>query len=514
MLKNYPKEVRDRIEKIEKLRDMGHNPYPDKVERSHKIQEFVIQTDFDKIDNEAVVNKPASDVSLVGRIMFFRDFGKLAFAKIQDDTAAVQICFKKDVLGEQSYKLAVKLYDLGDFVAVKGQGFTTNKGEHSLMVAEHMIACKAIKPLPEKFHGMADEELILRKKYLDCITSQDSFMRIKKRINMIKTLRRFLEDNDFLEIETPVLCPTASGALAKPFTTHHQALDHEFYLKIAPETSLKKAVCAGFDRVYEFSKCFRNEGIDPTHLQEFTMLEFYASYWNYEDGMKFQEDMISNLLEEINGGLKVQYQGVELDFTAPYKRVSLRELILKDADIDIDLYDTNKDLAAAIHEKGIKIEDIDKLGRGNLIDQLYKKVSRPKIIQPIFLTGHPLDLSPLSRTSDTNPKMVDRFQLVAHGAELSNNFSELIDPVDQMQRFMQQAQARQEGDQEALMFDYSFLEAMQQGFPPMCGFGIGIDRLIAFLLDLENIKDTLLFPLMKPSREEVKVMQELGQGPE
>jgi len=506
---NYSREVLDRIEKIKRLREQNENPYKERFDVTHKI-DTLKSTDQETLSTaQDAVQNPQAKYSIAGRIITFRSHGKLSFAQLQDQSGRMQICFMKDILGEEQYKLATKMLDMADFIGCKGDLFLTNHGETTLLITEFQLLTKTMRPLPEKWHGVQDQELRYRKRYLETTTDQSTFDRFLFRAKFIQTIREYLNQHDFLEIETPILSGSASGALAKPFSTHHNALDEDFYLRIAPETYLKKAVAAGFERVYEFAKCFRNEGIDPSHLQEFTMLEYYASYWNYEDNMDFTEKLMEHLTTTLYGTTKVKFQGQEFDFKAPYPRISIRDLILQDAGIDIYETRTAEELKTAIAKKGIKLEDAENLGRGNLIDTLYKKVSRPKIKNPIFLTGHPLDLSPLARKNDHNPEITDRFQLVVNGWEVVNAYSELVDPIDQKERFIEQSIAKDGGDEEAMMFDYSYLEAVEHGMPPMSGWGMGIDRIVCLLTDQDNLKDVVLFPLMRPESHEAETVQSL-----
>lgn len=498
MSTHYPKEVQDRIAKINQLRDQNISPYQDRFERTIKIKDLSESKDILEDGSQAT-----SKHAICGRIITFRSHGKLSFAQLQDQSGRIQVCFMQDLLGTD-YEFTQKMLDMGDFIGVKGDLFQTKHGETTLMVTEFELLSKTIRPLPEKWHGIADQEIKYRKRYLDMVSDQDAFDRMLLRSQFMQTLREFLNSHDFVEIETPILSSTASGALAKPFVTHHNALDHDFYLRIAPETWLKKAVAGGIERVYEFAKCFRNEGMDPSHLQEFTMLEYYGSYWNYEDNMKFTEQLMEHLVTKLFGTTKITHMGNQIDFKAPYPRVSFRDLLIKDCGIDIDDYPTVEELQAAIKDKGIKLEGTENLGRGNLIDTLYKKVSRPKIIDPIFLIHHPKDVSPLARGNDDDERITDRFQLVVNTWEIVNAYSELIDPIDQKQRFEQQSAAKAGGDEEAMMYDLSYVEAMEHGMPPMSGWGMGIDRVLSLLTDQDNIKDVVMFPLMRPTKEEVE----------
>lgn len=500
------KEFQDRLAKVEELRKLGIKPYPDRIKQSHHSADLLELTDVPAVEDMEKTSK----FDIAGRLLLFREHGKICFAKLRDEKGEVQICFQKDVLGEK-FNFAKKYLDLGDYIGASGNVFKTHKGETTLMVLDFTLASKALRPLPEKWHGVSDTELQYRKRYLQTTTNRDAFNRFKLRTQTIKSIRDFLNENDFTEVTTPTLANTASGALANPFVTYHNASSSNYYLRIAPETNLKKAVACGFERVYEFAINFRNEGIDPSHLPEFMMLEFYASYWNYEDLMDFTEKMMAKVLKEALGTLKVEYQGKTIDFTPPYKRVSIRDLIYGDCGIDIYKHADAKSLLNEINEKEIKLKDASNLGLGNLIDTLYKKVSRPKIIDPIFLTSHPLELSPLARKNDENPLITDRFQLVANTWEIINAYSELVDPIDQKERFMQQADYKSQGDEEAMMTDFAFLEAVEHGMPPMAGWGMGIERLLCLLSDQENLRDVVLFPLTKASQEEQALMKKLGQ---
>ncbi|OHD24664.1 MAG: lysine--tRNA ligase [Spirochaetes bacterium GWD1_27_9] len=477
-----------RIEKVKKLREQGVNPYLDRCDRTHKIEEA----------RELAIG--TENVELAGRLMLFRSFGKLIFATIQDFTGKIQIALNKKNISEENFKFFEKMVDVGDFIYVKGNIYKTEKGEITLNVLEYKLLSKTIRPLPEKFHGLTDLEARSRQRYLDLTMNSETKERFKKRIKIINTIRNFLNDNDFLEVETPVLQTKPSGALAKPFKTHHKALDIDMYLRISPETYLKRCIAGGFERVYEFSRCFRNEGMDPSHLQDFTLLEYYGAYWNYIDNMNFTEKLIKHLLLEVNGSLTLTYGDRTIDFSGDWPRYSFKELILQHSGIDIDKIPTKEELVAEIKNKNIELEgvDFDKIGRGNLIDQLYKKVARPKMINPQFLIHHPLDLSPLARTNDNNPMVTDRFQLVVNTWEVVNAYSELVDPIDQKERFIKQAQAKEQGDEEAMVMEDDFVNCMEYGMPPISGWGMGIDRFAALLTNQENLREVVLFPIMRP----------------
>jgi lysyl-tRNA synthetase class 2 len=345
-----------------------------------------------------------------------------------------------------------------------------------------------------------DQETCHRQRYLDLTMNRETMERFLLRSRLITSTRIYLDQHGFVEVDTPVLQTKASGAAARPFFSHHNSLDMQVTLRIAPETWLKRLIAGGFDRVYEFARCFRNEGMDPSHLQDFTMLEWYASYWNYEDNMRFTQALLQHVIVEAVGTLQLNLRGREVDFSGEWPRVSFRELILKDCGLDIAAYSSADELRAAIRAKGIGLpeQDIKDLGFGNLVDQLYKKVSRPQLTGPVFLVAHPIELSPLARRNDAEPGLTDRFQLVVAGWEIVNAYSELVDPLDQRQRLEEQARLKTGGDDEAMEMDEEYLLCMEYGMPPISGFGMGIDRLVCLLTNQVNLRDVVLFPLLKP----------------
>ncbi|MBN1578178.1 MAG: lysine--tRNA ligase [Chitinispirillaceae bacterium] len=481
-------QMRVRLEKIPGLRAAGHHPYAERFERTHRLHEAALLPDG------------TAGVRVAGRIIALRFFGKLAFGHLYDLNGKLQFAVQKNNLGDK-FEDFRKLIDIGDFIGVSGTVITTKTGEKTVDIDGFSFLTKTLRPLPEKFHGITDPELRLRKRYLDLIMSGESRERFVKRTKIIKTIRDYLDGHDFMEIDTPVLTNKATGALARPFLTHHNALDIDIYLRIAPETYLKRAIAGGFDRVYEFARSFRNEGMDASHLPDFTLLEYYCAYWNYVDNMNFTEALFKHLLQVVNGGLKLTYENTGIDFNGAWPRYSFRELIRKDCGIDIDVCPTRGELIGAIEGNGVRFEtdvDVAKAGRGTLIDLLYKKVSRPQLINPTFITRHPLDLSPLARKNDGDPLVVDRFQLVVNGWEVVNAYSELVDPVDQAERFRQQAGARARGDTETMETDSDFLQCMEFGMPPISGWGMGIDRIVALLTNASTLRDVVLFPLMRP----------------
>ena len=434
-----------------------------------------------------------------------RKLGKISFLDLQDLQGHLQLCIKRDDLGEETYKFLHETVDIGDFIGVKGDIFTTEAGEKTLQVYEYTFLGKAFRPLPEKFHGITDTEAVYRERHLDLIMNDDSKKRFILRTQLIRLMREFLDNHGFLEVDTPVLQNTASGATARPFITHHNALDMDVYLRISPELTLKKLIIGGFEHVYEIARDFRNEGMDANHLQDFTIVEGYSAYWCYRDNMKLLREMIIYILDKLfDGNLKLQLGGQEVDFGGEWPAVSFRDLILKDCGIDIDKYPTAKELLAEINRQGIKLEadNLENLGRGNLIDTLYKKVSRPKIINPTYLTKHPIDLSPLARSNDENPQITDRFQLVVNGQEIINGYSELVDSDEQERRLIEQSKLKDEGDEEAMSIDTEYIRAMEYGMPPISGWGLGIDRFLQFLTNSDNIRDVVLYPLMRPRASE------------
>lgn len=482
-----------RVKKAEVIRKNGGQPYASSYERTHTLA-------------EGKDLKDGQTLSIAGRVMLFRDMGKLTFATLQDHTGRLQIAFREDQLGTK-YQSALDLIDLGDIIGTSGERFTTQKGEPTVLVREWTMLTKALRAPPEKWHGLHDQETAWRQRYLDLTSNRSAFERFEFRSRFIKELREWYWVHGFLEMETPVFVNAASGALARPFSTHHDAYDLDVFLRIAPETFLKECLMGGFDRVFEVARCFRNEGLDPSHLQDFTMAEHYAAFWDYEKNIEFTEAMFGALLTEILGTTVMQIPDrdghlVEVDFKAGWPRASIRELIRKGCGIDIEETPTADELRKAMTKNKIQLEvDVHNLGRGNLIDQLYKKVSRPLIVQPTFVIEHPIDLSPLARRNDRNPSFTDRFQLVVGGWEVVNAYSELIDPIDQSQRFEEQARMLAKGDADAHAKDDEYVKALEYGCPPCSGWGMGIDRIVALLTQQKNLRDVVLFPLMKPLEE-------------
>ncbi|WP_281533013.1 lysine--tRNA ligase [Anaerocolumna aminovalerica] len=477
-----------RMNKLEFVRGRT-NPYPERFEKTHELKDIIALEDG------------ISGVRAAGRIVLMRKMGKLSFLTIFDVNGKVQIAIKKDTVGEEEYEFFKKSFDIGDFIGVQGDIFTTQTGEKTLRASKIYFLGKALRTLPEKFHGITNIDSCFRQRYLDLIMNKETRDRFLFKFNFIKEVRRFLEDNGYMEIETPVLIDHPSGALARPFISHHNTLDMNVYLRIAPETYLKRAIIGGFTKVFEFARCFRNEGIDASHLQDFTMLEGYCAYYNYLDNMAFLQEMLINVITKLFGKAQITIGDKEIDFSGEWPIVTFRDLIYGDCGIDINQYDTAEMLIAEIERMGIQLEsetDIHMLGRGNLIDLLYKKVSRPSIIDPTFLIEHPTSLSPLARANDDNPEVVDRFQLIINGAEIINAYSELVNPIEQKNRLMEQARLKAGGDEEAMFMDNDYITAMEYGMPPISGWGMGVDRVLQVLTGQDNIKNLIMFPLLRP----------------
>ena len=486
------KKVRE--EKEAKLKDYGVNTRPDSFKYTHTLKEVM------------ALEPGTKDVSVAGRVMSKRKMGKISFIDLRDVEGRIQLCIKRDDLGEELYKKIHETLDVGDFIGVTGDIFITGSGEKTVQVYKYKFLGKSLRPLPEKFHGVTNQEILYRERHLDLIMNDETKKRFLLRSKVIKLIREFLDNRGFIEVETPVLQNTASGATARPFITHHNTYDADVFLRISPELTLKKLIIGGFTNIYEIARDFRNEGISVNHLQDFTMIEGYSAYYNYKDNMKLTSDLIKYIISNINdGNLKIMIGDTEVDFGNEWPEIGFRELILKDSGIDIDKFETASELLAEIKKNKIDLEtpDLDKLGRGNLIDQLYKKVSRPKMINPVFVTKHPIDLSPLARSNDDNPNIADRFQLVVNGQEIINGYSELVDSREQDKRLKEQSELKAKGDEEAMSTDNEYIKAMEYGMPPISGWGLGIDRFLQFLTNSYNIRDVVLYPLLK-KREDIE----------
>ncbi|HEX8120309.1 MAG TPA: lysine--tRNA ligase [Solirubrobacteraceae bacterium] len=444
-----------------------------------------LSTDVPALDEEV----PAR---VAGRIVLFRSFGKLAFGTLQDRRGRVQVAFTLDDLGEEAMERAKEIA-LGDIVGVDGVRWTTRKGEPTVRAQSFEILQRTRTGFPDKWAGITDVETRLRKRYLELVLDEDSRRRFLRRTWIVDALRETLNELDFLEVETPVLLPAASGASARPFVTHHNALDIDLFLRIAPETYLKRLVAGQLDRVYEIARCFRNEGVDPSHLQEFTMLEWYAAYWDYTDNMAFTQKLLQAAAVAANGSTAVSYQGRELDFGGDWPVVDYRTAVKEETGIDLATTRDVDDLARAMRDGGFEVPETEAVSFARLADSLYKRTLRPKLQDPCFLVGHPAEMVPLAVRNAEDPTKLDMFQVVANGWELAKGYSELVDPDEQRARLLEQAG----GDDEAMALEEDFIEAMEFGMAPMSGVGVGVDRLTALLTDAPTLRDVVLFPQLR-----------------
>ena len=476
---------RGKLEEISKV----CNPYPERYEKTHSLM------DAKNLEDGTL------DVSLAGRIIFARKMGKLSFVRIRDLQGDMQLEFKIDVVGEENYEFFKKQIDTGDFIGAKGEIFTTQTGEKTLRVHEFQFLGKALRPLPEKFHGLVDTELKYRQRYVDLITNEESRRVFLGRSKFYAFLHKFLADNGFLQVETPIIQTAVCGASAKPFYTHHNALDLDCNLRIAPETFLKQCIAAGFDRVYEVAKCFRNEGMDSEHLQEFTQVEWYASYWNYQDNIKFYTRFIKELLMELVGTTTITYQDLTLDFgKEEWDTINYCEEMEKVLGFDFLGIEEPEELKSKIIKSGLFTEGdlADYKSLSQIIDFVYKKKIRANIIDPTIIYNYPSVLIPLARRNDEDSRRIDVFQVVAAGTELCKAYSELVNPLEQRKAFEGQLKAKAQGDDETMDLDEDFLLAMEQGMPPISGLGFGIDRLMMLVYNVPSVRDVVLFPIMKP----------------
>ncbi len=488
----------ERIKKLNLLKDDGINPYPIEAKKDYSTGEVI--DDFSKL------SKRKKPFFMAGRIMTIRGHGGSTFIDFLDEGIRMQAYLKKDEVGEGTYKLFVSTVDIGDFVELRGNLFKTRKNEKTLKVLEWKMLAKSVRPLPDKWHGLSDVEERFRKRYLDLLMSSDVRNRFIIRSKIISEIRSFLDKENYLEVETPILQPLAGGATAEPFTTHHNSLDIDLYLRIAPELYLKKLLVGGFSRVYEIGRNFRNEGISPTHNPEFTMLEFYEAYSDAQSQRIFIEKMFKSLTKNIFKKSSIEYNGNKIDFSKKFRVISYFDLLKKYTLMTNPGDLSRDDIVLKAKQFGINIEGHE--AKEKIIDNIYKKICRPKLIQPTFIIDYPAEFSPFAKRKDDNPLFIDRFQLVVGGIEMVNAFSELNDPFDQKERFLEQDKKRGEGEAEVSPSDEGYLEAMEYGMPPAGGVGVGIDRLVMLLTDTKNIKEVILFPTMKPKVIEATNHQE------
>ena len=484
--------IAERRAKLLKWREEGH-AYPNDFVRKDLFGD--LRTAYGEMDAEALEAK-AVDVTVAGRMMLKRIMGKASFATVRDVSGTMQYFLSAAEMGDEAYQM-FKGLDIGDIIGAEGVLFKTKRGELSIRVHKLRLLSKAIRPLAEKFKGLSDQELCYRQRYLDLIMNEDSRACFLKRSQIVAEIRRYMIDNRFMEVETPMLHPIPGGANAKPFITHHNALDMDMYLRIAPELYLKRLVVGGFERVFELNRNFRNEGVDVRHNPEFTMMEFYATYWTYKDQMDFTEALLRHVAETVTGSAVVNYQGMEIDLSKPFARMTPREAILKNApQYTVEQLDDDTFLRNELKRLGAPQPDY--VGHGALEMALFDEVAESKLIQPTFVIDYPVEISPLARASDADPSITERFELYIAGRETANGFSELNDPEDQAARFKAQADAKAHGDDEAMYYDSDYIRALEFGLPPTGGCGIGIDRFVMLLTDAPSIRDVLLFPHMRP----------------
>lgn len=476
-----------RLDSLNRIRSRGINPYPHSYHRSHTIQEAIA------LFIEREVEASHYSVSLAGRAMARRSMGKMTFLDIRDSSGKMQLCFRYDSLGQEKYAFLDEL-DIGDIMGAEGKLFRTKTGEVTLEVSDFAMLCKSLRPLPEKWHGLADVEKRYRQRYLDLIANEETKNVFTLRSKFITAIRSFLDKQGFIEVETPVLQAQAGGALARPFATHHHALDEDLYLRIALELHLKRLVVGGFDKVYEMGHVFRNEGISVRHNPEFTLLECYKAYSDYDDMMDLVEEMISHTVQEVLGVTEVTCNGKTINLAPPWQRLYLQEAIKNYCGIDFEDYPDAISLRSRMEGLGMEVDSSK--GRGRLIDELISTFVEPNLTQPTFLLDYPVEMSPLAKRKRGNDRLVERFEVFIDGIEIANAFTELNDPIDQRERFRQQLRESVE-DEEVEVADEDFLQALEYGMPPTGGLGVGIDRLVMLLADQQSIREVILFPQLK-----------------
>jgi len=488
--------VKQRMAKAEKLTEAGFNPYDHFSKRDTKIKDFLEKNnDVFEFENK---RDETRKFTVAGRVKFLRLMGKAAFFKFEDESGLLQAYMSKNDLGDK-FNLLKKILEVGDIVEVNGYPFVTKTGELSIHADDVRILTKAIHPLPEKFHGLTDIETKYRQRYLDMIMNKDTRDRFKLRSQIVSLVREFFLRHGFLEVETPMLHTVVGGANARPFMTHHNALDIEMNLRIAPELFLKRLIVGGFEAVFELNRNFRNEGIDHTHNPEFTMIEFYWAYHTMEDLMKLTKELFDFLFEKLNLPKKLEYGDMVIDFDR-WSTITYKEALIQIGEIPEEILEDVEAMKKYLKDAGVEVEDhID--SKGKLWAELFDEFVESKLINPTFVTEFPIEISPLARRSDENPEFAERFELFIAGREIANGFNELNDPVDQYERFKAQLEAKAKGDDEVMDMDYDYIRALQYGMPPTAGEGIGIDRLVMLLTNSHSIKDVILFPTMKPKKE-------------
>lgn len=476
-----------RREKLEKLKQEGKNPFEiTKFNRTHTSKQIV--DNYEELEGK--------DVTIAGRIMAKRIMGKASFVHIQDCDGKIQSYVSINDLGEESYK-DFKEDDIGDIIGITGFVFKTRTGEISIHAKELTLLSKSLRPLPEKYHGLKDTDLRYRQRYVDLIVNPEVKDTFLKRTEIIKEIRRILDEKNFLEVETPILNTIAGGASARPFITHHNTLDIDMYLRIANELYLKRLIVGGFDKVYEMGRMFRNEGMDIKHNPEFTNIELYAAFADYNDMMDITEEIVSKTAQKVLGTTKINYQGTDIDLTPNWKRITMIDAIKEQTGVDFNTIETDEEALEVAKKLEVEIDAI-KTTRGEIINQIFEDKVEETLIQPTFIYDYPVEVSPLTKRKPSDPRLTERFELFIGGREYANAYSELNDPIDQYERFLNQVRQREAGDDEANMMDEDFVAALEYGMPPTGGLGIGVDRLIMLLTDQASIRDILLFPTMKP----------------
>ena len=488
--------LRVRREKLAKLQEMGRDPFvQSRYDRTNYSMD--IKNNFEEMEGKVV--------KIAGRIMSKRLQGKAGFIDIQDQEGRIQCYVRKDRIGEEEYDL-FKTYDIGDIIGLEGEVFKTKKEEISVKANAVVLLSKSLQVLPEKYHGLKDQDIRYRQRYVDLIVNPEVKDTFLTRTKALKALRSFLDERGFLEVETPILNTIAGGANARPFVTHHNTLDIPMYLRIANELYLKRLIVGGFDKVYEMGRMFRNEGMSIKHNPEYTAMELYQAYADYEDMMKITEELISHMAEVATGSTVVNYQGTEIDFKPPWRRMTMIECVKEYTGVDFDTIETDEEALAIAREKGIEITP--GMRRGEVINAFFEEFGEDKLIQPTFITHHPVEVSPLAKRNAEDPRKTDRFEAFANKWELANAFSELNDPIDQKGRFMDQLRKKELGDDEACDMDEDFINALEVGLPPTGGLGIGIDRVMMLLTNSASIRDVILFPTMKPMDQHKNQIEE------
>lgn len=486
--------IQQRIRKLETLKKEGVNPFPNDFKVTHTSRDLLKA--YGSMSEEELQSIP-NRFLIAGRIVAIRNFGKASFIHVKDRDGKIQAYFQKEILGEESFQFFKKL-DIGDFIGLEGTLFRTKTGELTLQVQKFRLLGKSLRPLPEKWHGLTDIEIRYRQRYLDLIANPKVKEVFLTRALVIQRIREFFNQKGFCEVETPMLHPIPGGATAKPFGTHHNALDMKLYLRIAPELYLKRLVIGGFERIFEINRSFRNEGISTLHNPEFTMLEFYQSYATFAEMMEMTEELLCSMVKEIHGGLQLPCQGKTIDFKTPWRRIRFNDSLIEIGKLDpVILKDPGKAIETA---RGMGLELKKGTVHGRVLADLFKERVEPNLIEPTFITHYPTEISPLSRRNEEDPDVVDRFELFIAGREIANGFSELNDPLDQRERFLQQAKEKTEEGDASLFLDEDFLLALEYGMPPTAGEGIGIDRWVMLLTDSPSIRDVIFFPLLRPEK--------------